>query len=190
METTYDVERPYKGKELLAVLRAMNARQLRNTLKSAYRKEVKKVREIVRTKASSSGLAHGASVGRSVRGRVYPRGGGFMVTARPRGNRYVAGSVARGYHKNRFGLWKPVALWASSGTDGRYTKDSAKRAVNLGGTGNPVLRSVGPKRGRMPSYGFMDAAESPSVALVERDMGKEILDAVNRRLEREGIVTG
>lgn len=43
-ETVYDESHPYDGKDFMDVLRAMDAHQLKLTLKSAYRKEGKKVK--------------------------------------------------------------------------------------------------------------------------------------------------
>lgn len=191
METTYNSNQPYEGKELNAVLAAMNTRQLRNVLKSAYRKEARKVKDIVAGKAASSGLRHGAYVGRSVRVRVFSRGGGFMVTTKSlNGGKGSQGSTAKGFHKNRYGQWKPIALWANSGTVERNTNAIRKHRIMIGGSGkHGVFRTLGPYRGRMRAYGFMDAAEKPSVAMVEQDMGVEIQAAVLRRLDKGGIVT-
>lgn len=173
METTYDTQHPYEGKELYACLGAMSPRQLRPLLQQACRREGKKVKAIVIQKAAGTGLRHGAEVGRSVRVRIYPPryGIGFMLTAKSHnGGRNSKGSTAKGFHKNSRGLWKPVALWASGGTEDRYTG----------------MRHF---RGRMPVYPFMDTAEQPAVSLVEQDMNKEIIDAVARRLDKNGIVT-
>ena len=45
-ETVYDESHPYDGKDFMDVLRAMDAHQLKLTLKSAYRKEGEKVKKI------------------------------------------------------------------------------------------------------------------------------------------------
>ena len=43
----YDSSQPYDGKEFTDVLRAMDTRQIKLTLKSAYRKDGKKVKKII-----------------------------------------------------------------------------------------------------------------------------------------------
>uniref|UniRef100_UPI003FEE241A hypothetical protein n=1 Tax=Prevotella sp. TaxID=59823 RepID=UPI003FEE241A len=43
----YDSSQPYDGKEFTDVLSAMDTRQIKLTLKSAYRKDGKKVKKII-----------------------------------------------------------------------------------------------------------------------------------------------
>lgn len=191
MDTVYDEKHPYEGKEFAAVLRAMSQRQLRNSLKSAYRKVARKAKAVVVGKAAASGLKNGASVGRSVRVRIYPWGNGFMLTAKPRnGGKGSAGSVAKGYHKNRNGLWKPIALWSNGGTQSRNIRTDKKVRVNFGSGKKGAWRTIGRSRGAMPVYGFMDKANNEAVNAVGNDMFGEIVAAVDKRLQKEAIVTG
>ena len=191
MDTTYDENHPFDGKEFAAVLNALSPRELKKTLKAAYRVEGKKVKDLVASKAAASGLKHGTSVGRSVRLRVYSRGGGFMVTVKPRnGGKNSKGSAAKGFHKNRFGQWKPIALWANAGTQSRYIGDHQGRRIKFGKGRNAQWRTIGPFRGSMPAYNFVGKAEAQSVNIVEKDMCGEITSAAKRQLEKRGIKTG
>lgn len=191
METVYDGRHPYEGKEFAAVMRAMSPRMVRNSLKSAYRKVAKKAKDVVVSKAASSGLRHGASVGRSVRVRIYPWGNGFMLTAKPRnGGKGSQGSVARGFHKNSIGQWKPIALWSNAGTQQRSIRTNKRVRVNFGKGKSGSWLTMGRGRGSMPAYSFMDKSNSEVLNVVGNDMFSEIEAAVNKRLEKEAIVTG
>lgn len=191
METVYDERHPYDGKEFAAVMRAMSPRMVRNSLKSAYRKVAKKAKDVVVSKAASSGLEHGASVGRSVRVRIYPWGNGFMLTTKPHnGGKNTLGSVAKGYHKNRSGQWKPIALWANAGTKPRNIRTGKHVRVNFGNGVTGSWLTMGRGRGSMPAYSFMDKSNTEAVNVVGNDMFGEIVAAVNKRLEKEAIVTG
>lgn len=182
-ETIYDENHPFEGKEFTDVLRALNARQLKLTLKSAYRKEGNKVKKIVEQIASvatasggphsGSTLRHGGKVGASAKVRVYSRGGGFMVDARAHG--------ARGaQYTTSSGKIKPVLMWATEGTAVRGRK-------NWGGKDHGHTRRKGAYRGRMPKYDIIDRAEAQSVAFVEKDLESEIEAAAWRRAQKLGL---
>lgn len=68
----YDSSQPYDGKEFTDVPRAMDARQIKLTLKSAYRKEGKKVKKIVEQVAATMWAEEGTKV-------RYVRKGGEQV---------------------------------------------------------------------------------------------------------------
>ncbi len=182
-DTVYDDKRPYEGKEFTDVLRAMDARQLKLTLKSAYRKEGRKVKKIVEQVAasatSSSGphagstLRHGAAVGASAKVFVYRQGGGFMVDARARGRRGAQ-------YVNSAGATKPVLMWATEGT-------AVRGRTNWGGKDNGHKRRRGAYRGRMPRYDIIDRAEAMSASFVEADLQGEIEAATWRRAKKMGL---
>lgn len=171
MTTEYDASHPYDGKEFRKVLEALDGRELKKTLKGAYRDLGKQVKATAASAVSSSSLAHGSQVGRSVRVRVYPWGNGFMLTVKPRqGKKGASGSVAKGYHKNRFGKWVPVALWANSGTQERHT------------------RKGGHYRGRMEAMDFLGGVERSATDIVERGMRPAIEESCRKSLHRAGLV--
>lgn len=191
MDTVYDERHPFEGREFAAILNSLSPSELKRTLKAAYRTEGKKVKGLVASKVAASGLKHGASVGRSVRVRVYSRGGGFMVTVKPRnGGRNSKGSAAKGFHKNRFGQWKPIAMWANAGTKSRYIGDHQGRRIRLGKGRKAQWRTIGPFRGSMPAYNFVGEAEQQAVGTVERDLYGELTEAAQRQLKKRGIKTG
>ena len=79
-----------------------------------YGADSKEVLVIARGKLMQSGMAHASRLKKDIRLRVYPKGGGFMITVKQHGK--------QGYHVNRFGLQKPVLMWAEEGTKVRYVR--------------------------------------------------------------------
>lgn len=179
----YDASRPYDGKELIDVLRAMDARQIKLTLKSAYRKEGRKVKKIVEQVAANataasgphagSTLRHGAEVGASAKVFVYRQGGGFMVDARARGRRGAQ-------YTNSAGATKPVLMWATEGT-------AVRGRTNWDGKAAGHKSRRGAYRGRMPRYDIIDRAEAQAVTFVESDMQGEVEAATWRRAKKMGL---
>lgn len=151
----------YDGREWTELLRAMRPRDVRASLKAAYRREGGKVAAMARARLAGSGLRNAGGMKRSVRVRVYSRGGGFMVTVKPHGQ--------SGYYTNSAGKRKPVAMWAEEGTRPR-----SRRWWTGGFTGS------------MPGYHFMARAESDAAPMVERDLGGEVEAAVMRRAAKLG----
>lgn len=180
---TYDKNHPFQGKEFTDVLRAMDARQIKLTLKSAYRKEGKKVKKIVEQVAASataasgphagSTLRHGAAVGATAKVYVYSRGGGFMVDARARGRRGAQ-------YTNSAGATKPVLMWATEGT-------AVRGRTNWNGKDGGHKRRRGAYRGRMPRYDIIDRAEAQAVSFVEADLQGEVEAATWKRAKKMGV---
>lgn len=180
---TYDENHPFQGKEFTDVLRAMDARQIKLTLKSAYRKEGKKVKKIVEQVAASataasgphagSTLRHGAAVGATAKVYVYSRGGGFMVDARAHGRRGAQ-------YTNSAGATKPVLMWATEGT-------AVRGRTNWNGKDGGHKRRRGAYRGRMPRYDIIDRAEAQAVSFVEADLQGEVEAATWKRAKKMGF---
>ncbi len=180
---TYDENHPFQGKEFTDVLRAMDARQIKLTLKSAYRKEGKKVKKIVEQVAASataasgphagSTLRHGAAVGATARVYVYRQGGGFMIDARARGR-------GGAQYTNTAGATKPVLMWATEGT-------AVRGRTNWSGKDGGHKRRRGAYRGRMPRYDIVDRAEAQAVSFVETDLQGEVEAATWRRAKTMGM---
>lgn len=108
------------------LLKTFDQREMKRTLKDAYRRTGKMIAAVAKRSVEGSGINDAGKLAKGVRVRVYPRGGGFMITVKPHGN--------SGYIKNRHGLEKPVLMWAAEGTVERYPRSWAKRfLVNTGG---------------------------------------------------------
>lgn len=157
----------YTGREWDELLRAMDGRQIRNTLKVSYRRIGRQVLAIARARLASSGLANAARMRSCVRLRVYSRGGGFMVTVRPHGK--------QGYYRRRQdGKEKPVVMWAEEGTKERYRRHGA-----IGYMANS-------RTGRMPAYHFLNGLEQRGYTIIETSLPPELKQAVYDRAAKLG----
>lgn len=161
----YDGNHPYDGKDFSDLLQALSPRELKKVLKSAYRKVGKEVRDVARQAVRNSGLHDASRVARAVRLRIYPRGGGFMVTVKPHGK--------QGFTKNRKGFEKPIAMWAAEGTNTRLPRKGPHYADIGGGR----VRKID-YMGRMPVYDFLKDVEKQGGAIVERELGRTLENAL------------
>ena len=153
-------------RKCLDIMQALNPHQLKLTLKSAYRKEAKKVRQIAQASLAATGMHNAAKMASGVLYYVYSRGGGFAVTVK------YGRRAKKAIYTNSRGQTKPVQMWADEGTEQRYTKRRGWKA--------------GHYTGSMPAYHFMQDAEQKS-GFVEADLWKEIEAAVDRRAQKLGL---
>lgn len=166
-----------------ALAKQLDTRQLRNALKQAYRREARKALAVARGKLRSSGLhVQGSRPDweQGVRSRIYPRGGGFMVTVKGRAS--GRGGKEASMHANRFyvrtGRRLPILQWAEEGTAERRTRPS-RRARAKGAKASP--------RGRMPAYRFMERATPQMFRSVEGGLAGEVEAAVRRVAAKAGF---
>lgn len=152
------------------LLREMTPRQLRNSLKGAYRKVAKQAKDIAVGKMQTSGLhvmGNKSDLKKAIRTRIYSRGGGFMVTVKPdRQNK-------KSMHRNRRGFLKPVLMWAEEGTTGRFTRNGQRR---------------GHITGSMPAYHFMSDSEEQMRQTVENGLYPELEQAVEKQARKAGLI--
>lgn len=163
-ETVYPYPQAYKGQEWDELLKAMNAKDVKRTLKATYRKVAGKVKAIVVQHLNASGLRVGNGMMRGIRVRVYPRGSGFMVTVKPHGNTGMYQGHSKGAQP------RPVLQYAEDGTGLRLYRHK----VAQGGTG------------RMPAYHFVRDSEEEATVIVERDTMAELERQVQKRMEKIG----
>lgn len=89
----------------------------------------------------------------------------------------------QGYHVNRFGLQKPVLIWAEEGTKVRYVRKDGGEVAQLG---DGKWRTLGRRRGQMPAYHFLDGVEEAGAPIIERDIGTRLEEAVMKRARKMG----
>lgn len=171
----------YTGKEWTELLKSLTPRQIKNSVKRAYRKEADKACKIAVQKLRSSGLkvrGNSSDWEKGIRSHIYSRGGGFMVTVKARGvNKQGRGE--KGMHKNRTGLKKPVLMWAEEGTTVRKTKSKTKIFVR---------KRKGHDTGAMPKCGFLESVAPEMSRSVETGLFPEIEIAVNKVAQKAGIL--
>ena len=154
-------------RKCLDIMQALNPHQLKLTLKSAYRKEAKKVRQVAQASLAASGIRNGAKMASGVLYYVYTRAGGFAVTVK------YGRRSKRAVYRNSRGKELPIQMWADEGTTVRYTKAKGWKS--------------GHTTGSMPAYRFMSDAEARS-GFVEADLWKEIEIALEKRARKLNLL--
>jgi hypothetical protein len=186
-------------KDLAQLTREMNPKQLRNSLKRAYRAEAKKVLGIARKSLHATRLQVKGSKSdwdKGIRSHIYSRGGGFMITVKAhRAN--LKGQGEKSMHENRKGFKKPVLMWAEEGTKERQ-RGGKKIRIKHGIYGThrsgktqywtETKRKDGIPTGRMGAYGFLERATPEMFQTVEHDLGTEVGVAVEKVAKKCGFV--
>ena len=194
----------YTGNEWKELAGQLNARQIRNSLKRAYRKEAKKAVAIARGSLRASGLkveGNRADWERGVRSHIYSRGGGFLVTVK--GRQASKRGKEASMHANRYyaktGRKLPILMWAEDGTRERYAgpggwkyswSGNGKLAARHGDRYKPrrrKLRISGTSRGRLREYGFLKRAAPAMYRSVESGLFPEVEAAVRKTAAKCGF---
>lgn len=171
----------YTGKEWRELAKQLSQKQIRSALKGAYRREANKAVKIARKHLHSSGMqvkGNQADWDKGIRPYVYSRGGGFLVTVKARAKSKRSSREA-GMHTNRYGVKKPILMWAEEGTRYRKTKSKTKVFVRM---------KKGHLTGKMKAYGFMDKATPEMYRSVEQGLFPELEKAVKRQAKKAGFV--
>jgi len=196
----------YKGKEWTDLMREMNKRQLRNSLKGAYRRVSKKVTGIAQDKLASSGLdvqGNRSDWKKGIRSYIYSRGGGFLITVKPergkreRGyhaNRRYGKTITRGIRSGNINQRKlPILMFAEDGTrqrnvGNRIGKSSFFSKSRWSGKKVRNYKRGGHSTGSMPAYGFLEKSEAEGFRIVEAELGKELEAAVMKAAKKAGMI--
>lgn len=160
----------YNADELRALMKQLSRRELKKSLKAAYRREAADLRDMATASLRSSGLqvqGDSSDWEEGVRTFIYTGGGGFMVTVKPHGN------VGKGIHTNRYGRQKPVLMWAEEGTQSRKTVGRRGRK--------------GHDTGSMPGYHFLTRIESQMRSHVEATIGGQLDIEVRKTAKKCGF---
>ena len=159
------------------LLKTFDQKDIKRSIKDAYRRVGKQIAAVARDSVKKSWIHNGSRLARGMRVRVYPRGGGFMITVKPHGR--------QGFYKNRRGEEKPVLMWAEEGTKQRTVRNGKDRRAVLLPQG---FRVVGKGRGSMPAYHFLTDAEQQGPGIVEKEISKETEAATIRRAGKLGVL--
>ena len=191
----------YKGEEWTDLLKQFNTRQMRNALKTAYRRVSKKAIEPAKQELRSSGLnvrGSKADWEKGIRAYIYSKGGGFLLTVNAR-RANKSGKGEKGMHVNRYGKAKPILMWAEDGTEPRQrggavsykTTGNEKWAARHGGLyrlRRKRVRTGGKRSGKMPKYGFLEKAEPKAYRIVETELSKDVEAAVAKAAHKAGFI--
>ncbi len=157
---------------LTELWRALDAKEQRRALKSAYRKVGKKVRSIAREEVRATGFKthNTAPLENSLYTWAFTGGGGFMVTARP--------YKRKGMHVNSRKIEKPI-LWFLQGTKGRRTKTQTKFFIRT---------RKGHSTGRISKKRYhAERAEDRAVGIVESELADTLERNAYNILKRKGL---
>ena len=189
----------YTGKEWTQLAKELTPRQLRNSLKRAYRAEAKKALAIARRELGASSMqvqGNQADWDKGIRSHIYSKGGGFLITVKAhRAN--LKGQGEKSMHENRKGFKKPVLMWAEEGTKPRQRggkKIRIKHGIysthRSGKTRywTETIRKGGISTGQMKAYGFLEKATPEMFQAVESDLTVEVGAAVEKVAKKCGFV--
>lgn len=173
----------YNGSEWRNLLNQMNGKQIKKSLRGAVRAEARKAQKIAQQQLEVSGLqvkGNAADWKKGIRTRIYPdnKGLGFLVTVKARAASRN-GNTEKSMHKNRFGLKKPILMWAEEGTDARKTKTKTKFFVR---------QKKAHRTGRMKPYGFIERATPEMFKTVEENLTPEVEKAVTKVAKKCGFI--
>ncbi len=164
------------------------------TLRKAVRKESKTVlkiaKEYVRTtkagkkKRSLSEATTGIEEG--LHEWVYPDKGGTSLIVTPVPHK------KKGYHLNRYGLEKPVLMWAEGGTVERHRGPKLRGSTEYRSrlTGRKARRyyRMGASTGQMPKYEFIEKAENAAFSGSEARIFENFEKSMERKARKEGLL--
>lgn len=158
----------YDDRNLQALFAALSEKQRASALRGAFRREAGRVRKAAIGNLRQN-LHSSRDLEKGVRAIVFKRQAGFRITVGTSGrkSRRTGAVQTFGYHRNRFGLEKPVLIWAEDGTAYRRTKKGAAR-------------------GRMRRYGFMARTQSEVTSTVTSELHDEIRAYVFKQAKKYG----
>ncbi len=188
----------YTGKEWAELAKQLSVRQIRNGMKSAYRKEAKKAVEIGQRYLMTSGMVVRGNAGtwkKSVRSYIYSKGGGFLVTVKGRAKTRKNGKELSMHENRRFGKVitrgpakgirnerrMPIAMWAEDGTNPRKHRGWKLKGLKLS-------KMKGSGTGRMKAYGFLEKATPEMFRSVEAGLTPQIEASVMKQAAKAGFV--
>lgn len=163
------------SKDFRALAKEMTPRQLRNSLKRAYRAEAKKIRGMALQGFRAANVdvrGNRQDIEKGIRVRIFPRGGGFMLTLKP--HKSNGAGVHENRHYRRTGKKWPVLMWLEDGTKMRKTRTRGSKR--------------GHSTGRVPVLGFIEGKREEMNRAFEADMAKELESAVEKVARKHGLI--
>lgn len=174
----------YNDTELQRLFAEMDVKTRTKALRGAFRREVGKVRRIAINNlrsginAKNKQTFHSSrSLEKGIRAMVFKRTAGFRITIGTKKANRKTGKGEQGMHLNRFGLKKPVLIWAEGGTEPRSTKTQTR-----------VFKRTrkGHSTGRMKRYAFMRTTQSQVSDTVTAELQDEVIKNVVKTAKKYG----
>lgn len=169
--TAEDISKDFRAlaKEMAVSHRGL----LGGALKRAYRAEAKKIRGMALRSFRAANVdvrGNRQDIEKGIRVRIFPRGGGFMLTLKP--HKSNGAGVHENRHYRRTGKKWPVLMWLEDGT-------RLRRKGRRGG-----YKSTG----RVQGLGFIEGKREEMNRVFEADMAKELETAVTKVARKHGLI--
>ena len=142
----------YDDKELQLLFRAMEPRERGKAMRGAFRRTAYAVKKIAERNLDATGLHNAHKMHRHIRAIVFKRMAGCRITIGTRKGNAKTGKGELGMHRNRYGIKKPVIIWAEAGTVERQVRYRGQKFVSM----KSQWATAGKSRGSMPALRFMD----------------------------------
>ena len=168
----------YDDTQLQKLFTDMDVKHRKKALKGAFRREANQVRRTAVNNLRSS-LRSNRDLEKGIRAIVFKKAAGFRVTIGTKKDNRKTGKGEKGMHLNRWGLKKPVLIWAEGGTEQRKTKTKTKTRIF-------VRERKGHNTGRMKRYGFMRKTQTDVRDKVTADLRNEIVESVTKTASKYG----
>ena len=170
----------YDDQKLQQLFAELEPRRRLQAIKGGFRKEANQVRKVAVNNLRATGIRSDRDLEKGIRAIVFKRKAGFRVTVGTKNASRKTGKGEAGFHTNRFGLKKPILIWAEAGTAERKTKPkegTRRRAFRL---------KESHHTGRMRRYGFMEKTLAGVRDTVTDDLHKMVTNNVYRVAEKYG----
>lgn len=174
----------YDDSRLQQLFAELEPKRRLQALKGGFRKEAAEVRKTAVNNLRKSGIRSSKDLEKGIRSIVFRRKAGFRVTVgTKRANKNGKGEA--GFHTNRWGLKKPILIWAELGAP--IKKDKVRMTKSKQGTRRRAARlRQAHSTGRMPRYGFMARTLEDVRGRVTNDLHSMVIDNVERIAKKYG----
>lgn len=166
----------YDDSNLQRLFAEMEPKKRLKALKSAFRREANYVRKVAISNLRAS-VKSNKDLEKGVRAVVFKKVAGFRVTVAPSARRNKRKGIIKtyGYHKNRFGREKPVAMWLEMGAPIRKTKG-----------GKYATRQKPHSTGSLKSYGYLDKTKQITEDQTTGRLHDELVNSITKEAHKYG----
>jgi len=163
----------YDDSQLQQLFEQLELKQQAKVLRGGFRRAAAKFRKAAIGNLRSS-IRTDSDLEKGVRAIVFKQQLGFRVT--------VGTSGKKGYHLNRFGLLKPVLLWAEDGTANRWTKSNGGKHSRMFCKRKRKSHATG----KMSAYMFMQKTKEQEAGNITTNLHISIRQSVESAAKRCG----
>lgn len=175
----------YDDSRLQQLFAELEPKRRLQALKGGIRREAAEVRKTAVNNLRKSGLSTNSRLEKGVRSIVFRRKAGFRVTVgTKRANKNGKGEA--GFYRNRWGLKKPVLLWAETGVPAKGSESKVRKTKAKYSIRRMARLRASHSTGRMKKYGFMEQTLADVRGTVTDDIHRLVIENVERVAKRYG----